>query len=252
MRSSHLLCTLTLALSLLPAPGRAAAPARSKLLLNSTGKTVVRKVILGNDMTVAVISRSGTAVVLDPMNMPPGVIPDVVAITHDHHVNKAYLEETKAAKQIVVQGGAWTVGDLRISGIPGAHADAPVKKDPPGMITYLFEVDGLRIAYFACDGQRKLEPDQAAALGRVDVALITAEMSGGSSSYRARDLMKELGARIVIPLSHHEGDPELNNDIMAELAGGKLETVNGELALAPGDLKGTGQRVVHVAPTLAP
>ena len=48
---------------LLVAPSaRADAPARSKLLANTKGKTVVRKVIQGNDMTVAVISRAGTAV----------------------------------------------------------------------------------------------------------------------------------------------------------------------------------------------
>lgn len=250
MRPSHTL--LALALSLAPIAGRSAAPARSKLLTNTTGKTVVRKIILGNDMTVAVISRSGTAVVLDPMNMPPGVVTDAVAITHEHHVNKAYLEEARAAKQLVVQAGTWTVGDLRISGIPGAHADAPVKKDPPGMVTYLIEADGLRIAYLSCNGQRKLEPDQAAALGKVDVALITAETGGGLSTARARDLMKELAARIVVPLSHHGGDFEYNNEVMAGLAGGKLETLDGELALSREDLNGAGQRVIHIAPTLTP
>ncbi len=252
MRLPHALLPLALAVALAPATTRSAAPVRSKLLANTTGKTVVRKVILGNDMTVAVISRSGASAVLDPMNMPPGVIPDVVAITHDHHVNKAYLEEAKDARQLVVQAGTWTVGDLRITGVPAAHADAPVKRDPPGMITYLFEVDGLRIAYFSCNGQRRLEPEQVAALGKLDVAMITAETGGGLSTARARDLMKELGARIVIPLSHHTGDVEFNNEVMAELAGGKLETVNGELALSRDDLKGTAQRVVHVAPTLAP
>ncbi len=252
MRLPHALLALGLALTVTPSSARSAAPARGKLLANTTGKTVIRKVILGNDMTVAVISRSGTAAVLDPMNMPPGVIPDVVAVTHDHHVNRAYLDEAKAARQLVVQAGTWTVGDLRITGIPGAHADAPVKRDPPGMITYLFEVNGLRIAYFSCNGQRKLEPEQAAALGKVDVALITAEMGGGLSTTRARDLMKDLGARIVVPLSHHTGDMEFNNEEMAELAGGKLETVNGELVLSRDELKAPGQRVVHIAPTLAP
>jgi L-ascorbate metabolism protein UlaG (beta-lactamase superfamily) len=235
-----------------PAAARAASPARSKLLSNTTGKTVIRKVIQNNDMTVAVISRSGTAAVCDPMNMPPGLIPDVVAITHGHHVNKAYLAEVQAARPLVVQTGTWTVGDLRVTGIAGAHAPAPVKKNPAEMVTYLFEADGLRIAYFSCNGQQQLEPEQVAALGKVDVALITVENGSGLSSAHARDLMKQLGARIVVPLSHHEGDVEYNMDIMAELAGGKLETVNGELALDRADLRDQGQRVIHILPSLAP
>jgi L-ascorbate metabolism protein UlaG (beta-lactamase superfamily) len=242
---------LALTLCLAPAAG-SAAPARSKLLANATGKTVIRKVIQGNDLTVAIISKSGTAAVCDPANMPPGVIPDVVTVSHDHHLNKAYMDEARTAKQLVWQTGTWTVGDMRIAGIAGAHSDSPVQKDPPLFVIYVFDVDGLRIANFVCEGQTKLEPDQVTALGKVDVALITLERGGGLSPGHARDLMKQLGARVVIPLSHHQGDMEYNMETLAELAGGKLDTVNGELALSREDLKGAGQRVVHIAPTLAP
>ncbi len=43
MRSSHVLLTLALSLSLAPAAGRADGPGRSRLLANTTGKTVIRK-----------------------------------------------------------------------------------------------------------------------------------------------------------------------------------------------------------------
>ena len=55
MRLPHALCTLALALSLASSAARADPPARSRLLLNTTGKTVVRKVVLGNDETIAVV-----------------------------------------------------------------------------------------------------------------------------------------------------------------------------------------------------
>jgi hypothetical protein len=89
MRLPRALSTLALALLLAPAVLRADPPSRSKLLLNATVKTVIRKVVLGNDETIAVISRSGTAAVNDPIHMPAGVIPDFVAVTHDHHLDKA-------------------------------------------------------------------------------------------------------------------------------------------------------------------
>jgi L-ascorbate metabolism protein UlaG (beta-lactamase superfamily) len=150
------------------------------------------------------------------------------------------------------QPGTWTVGDLHITAVAGAHTTAPVNEDRPAIVTYVYDVDGLRIAFFACNGQQQLEPVQAAALGRVDVALITVENGYGLSTAHARELMKQLGARIVVPLSHHAGDMEYNNELMAELAGGKLETVNGELALTRDDLPASGQRVIHIAPTLTP
>lgn len=117
-------------------------------------------------------------------------------------------------------------------------------------------MDGLRIAYLSCNGQRQLDPSQLAALGQVDVALISFENgSGGSAVHgaeRARDLMQQLVARIVVPLGHHYAEMEFTNHIVAEVAGGKVETVDRELALGGSDLKGAGQRVVHIAPTLAP
>lgn len=251
MRLIHPLLSLGLAAALASAVPTAAAPARSKLLANTTGKTVLRKVIFNNDLSMAVVSRSGTAVVCDPQNMPPGVIPDAITVSHRHHLNATYMQEAAAARAFVQQLGTWTVGDIRITGIPGAHSNSRPNPTAPDIVIYLFEVDGLRVAYFACDAQQDLEPAQQAALGKVDVALITAENGQGLSTARARGLMKQLGARVVVPLSHHVGDVDYNNEVMAELAGGKLETVDGELALSPAEL-GAGPRVVHVVPTSKP
>jgi hypothetical protein len=252
MRSSRAVLALAVVLPLLSAAHAVAAPARSKLLLNTTGKTVIRKVVLGNDETIAVISRSGTAAVNDPYGMPAGLIPDFVAVTHDHHLDKAYAEQTKGVKSNMQQPGSWTVGDLAITAVAGSHSVAPVRKERPDIVTYLYEVDGLRIAFFACNGQQQLEPQQLAALGKVDVALITLENGAGLSTAHARDLMKQLAPRVIVPLSHHAGDMEYNMDLMAELVGGKYDTVEGELALDPADLKGKPLRMIHILPTLAP
>jgi L-ascorbate metabolism protein UlaG (beta-lactamase superfamily) len=162
------------------------------------------------------------------------------------------MQEAANARAFVQEVGTWKVGDVRITGIPGSHSDAKANPAAPDIVTYVFEVDGLRIAYFSCDGRRALGPEERAALGTIDVALVTAENYAGLSTARARELMRQLGARVVVPLSHHIGDLEYNNELMAELAGGKLETANGELALSPADLAGAGQRVVHILPTLKP
>ncbi len=189
MRPSHALSTLALALLLSPARGTAAPPARSKLLQNATGTTVIRKVVLGNDETIAVVSRSGTAAINDPINVPGDVVPDFVAVTHDHHLDKAYAEATRGVPSGMQRPGSWTVGDLRITAVAGAHTTAPVNHEKPAIFTYVYDVDGLRIAFFACNGQQQLEPDQAAALGRIDVALITVAL--------ARDDLKDPGPRVI-------------------------------------------------------
>src|SRR5512140_909044 len=203
MRTS--LALLLLSLSFAPAAGLADGAA-SKLLANGTGKTVIRKIVLGNDITVAVLSRSGTAVVADPWRMPPGVVPDAITVTYGPHLDKAYLEAARAAKALVVQTGSWKVKDFQITGVAAGHSKKPIDPSAPEVVIYVYEVDGLRIADLSCIVQPKLEPEQLKALGPIDVALITGEAEDQAFPSKAArdsgDLVKQLGARIVIPLSH--------------------------------------------------
>ncbi len=242
-----------IALMILPSITSAQAAVPSRLLANDTGKTVLRKVSLGNDIAVAVISSAGTAIIADPVHMPAKIVPEIITITHGHHVNKAYLEEAKSAKIMVQETGSVAVKDIKVKGVAASHSTAPVKYEAPTHVSYLYELDGLRIAYLACNGQERLEPEQVKAFGKVDVVLITMQNEVGVLSIEAaREIIRQLGARVIVPLSHNTGDTEYHLEQMAELVGTKLEMVQGQLALDRKSLASTAPRLIHIAATLAP
>lgn len=233
-----------LALAVLSSPALA-APAAS-VLANDTGKTVIRRLAPGNDTSMVIVSSQGTSVFLDPRNTR--LVPDAVAVTHDHHVDRAYLEAAKAARALVATPGTLTVKDVTITGVAGSHGPVPVKA-PPDYVILLVEVDGLRIAYLPCTAQKQLTPGQRAALGRVDVAMITAENeTGGRTAKSFYALGKSLEPKIVLTLTHHVTDYELALDDIAD-AGGKVETRPDPLVLDAAALKDAEERVINLLAT---
>lgn len=242
------LAALALAVAAVLAAPAVAAPGGS-VLANDTGKTVIRRLALGNDTSMVIVSSKGTTVFLDPRNTK--LVPDAVAVTHDHHVDKAYLEAAKAAKALVASLGTLTVKDVTITGIAGSHGQVPVKS-PPDYVIMLVEVDGLRIAYLPCTAQKAFTPEQVTALGRVDVAMITAENeTGGRSAKNFYALGKSLHPRIILTLTHHVTDYEMALDDIAD-AGGKVETRPDPLIVDAASLKGGQEQVVNLLATAAP
>jgi hypothetical protein len=226
-------------------PPRLAAP-RDPSLANGTGKTIVRKLAAGNDISMVVISRAGTALFLDPRSTR--VVPDVVAVTHDHHLDKEYVTLAREAKVIVQQPGVTTVKDVKVTGIAASHTERPVKS-PPEYVLYLVEVDGLRIAFFPCMGQVAFTPEQLAALGKVDVAMIGVDANvNGRGAKRAYSLARTIQPKIVIPLSHHYTDYEMALDDITD-AGGKVQTVKDPLLLDAASLRGPERVLNLVAPS---
>lgn len=236
-----------LALAALAAPALAAPG--TPVLANTTGKTIVRRLALGNDNSMVIVSSKGTSVFLDPRNTK--LVPDAIAVTHDHHVDKAYLEAAKAAKALVATPGTLKVKDVTITAIAASHGPVPTKS-PPDYVVLLVEVDGLRIAYLPCNAQKAFTPEQRAALGRVDVAMITAENeTGGRTAKSFYALGKSLEPKVVLTLTHHVTDYELALEDIAD-AGGKVETLPDPLVLDAASLKGGQERVVNLLATAAP
>jgi L-ascorbate metabolism protein UlaG (beta-lactamase superfamily) len=239
-----------LALAVLAAPaGAALAAPGSSPLVNDTGKTIIRRLAPGNDMSTVIVSSKGTTLFLDPRSTK--LVPDAVAVTHGHHLDKAYLEVAKAAKSLVMTPGTIVVKDVKVTGIPASHGPYPVKS-PPDFVIMLVEVDGLRIAFVACSAQKVFSPEQRAALGKVDVVMVTAENeSGGRTAKNAYALAKSLSPRIILPLTHHVTDYELALDDISD-AGGKVETQNDPLVLDAASLQGKPERVINLLATAAP
>jgi L-ascorbate metabolism protein UlaG (beta-lactamase superfamily) len=224
------------------------------ILQNTSGKTVLRKVSQSNDLTILVVSRAGTSVLLDPRS--GDLAADLIAVTHEHQVEEHVVvkpkwrsyEVVKGLSHVVTAPGPAGAKDVRLTGIAASHYPGPVKV-PPDYVIYLLEVDGLRLAYFPCLVQEHFTPEQRALLGTVDVALISAEDDrDGRRAAMSYRLALELEPRVVIPLTHHDGDLEGALAAIEEL-GGEVERRPDPLVLDQAALGSAHARVVDLLAT---
>lgn len=208
------------------------------------GRTMIRKISRGNDVSTLLVSKGGTVVALDPTDLVNGFQADLALVTHKLHADPRTLGKS-TVPAIVHRLESRSLGDVQVTAIAASHKGGPVDPATPDHVIYRIETDGLVIALFACLGQESFTPGQLQALGEVDVALITADRGGFELQdlvEKSFELMKQLQPRIVVPLSHH-ADDEGALERLAEL--GKLQTVP-ELAVSRKDLGGGPVRVVNI------
>ncbi len=241
------LAALTLALT---ATGTALAAPTSPVLANATGKPIVRRLALGTDMSMVVVSSQGTTVFLDPRSTT--LVPDLAAVTHDHHVDKPFLEAARGGKLLVAAPGTIEAKGVKVTGIPASHGPYPVKS-PPDYVIMLVEVDGVRVAYLPCTNQKDFTAEQRAALGKVDVLLLSAENETGGRNVAAFfALAKQVQPKILLTLTHHVTDYETALEDLGDAAGAPVETLKDPLVLDAAAL-GTGKlRIVNLLATAPP
>lgn len=216
---------------------------------NDTGKTMIRKISVGkiNGISSLIISKAGTVIACDPMVMPKGVIPDIALVTHDHHVDQEYLDKCVNAKISIQKAESFTAKDVKVTGIAASHTVAAFIPTSPSLVIYVMEVDGLRIAFFACCGQEKFTNDQIKALGQIDIAMITNDNDAGWISVElASGLMKQLKPKMVIALTHNKTKYDTAVEQMCKILKGKLVTVDSVLGVSKEDLTGDQIQVVKM------
>jgi hypothetical protein len=228
-------------LSLLATPLRAPAAQGT-----AAGAPVLRLVQRGNDIALLLVSRAGTRIALDPFDVVNPLEADLAVFTHDTHADLRTLPNVHAPRLVHVVETR-TVKDVKVIGIAASHKGGPVDPARPDHVIYRVEVDGFVVALFGCLGQDRLTPEQLAALGPVDVAIVTAD-DGGFERLRMIDgalaKMEQLRPRAVVPTSHHADDEEAL-PTLSRL--GKVET-RPELALRREELAPGTTRIVKLAP----
>lgn len=231
-----------LAASALSGAPAAAAPAVAGA---SSGKTVLRKIARGNDISTLLVSRTGTQVALDPMDLVDGLQADLGLITHKLHADPQHVVGRTQVPLIVHQLRSTSVGEVRVTAIAASHKGGAVDAAAPDHVIYRIDVDGLVVALLGCLGQKAFTPEQLQALDRVDVAVVTADRGGFEMQDMVETslaLMKQLRPRVVVPLTHHRDDEDAL-ERLAEL--GEVETVPA-LAVSKEDLADGPMRVVNV------
>lgn len=177
-------------------------------------------------------SPTGVRIAIDPFNSerwlgyvyPDEVTADAVLVTHPHYDHDAayYFPSAPAFRH----PGVFTIGDVRIEGHKGRHADPYGREFGQTNTVWILEAGGVRLAHFGDNGP----PDQALidAVGRVDVLLIP---SDGQDHILAQADIKALRAalspRLTIPMHY------------------RLDGFHGlPASLGPLDADGTGTRRV--------
>jgi L-ascorbate metabolism protein UlaG (beta-lactamase superfamily) len=174
------------------------------------------------------LTAGGRSVLIDPIQPNLGfplpamgtVACDLLLVTHEHGDHNGV--EVAAGSPFTVRSTAGTYDTPlgRVVAVNSEHDDVAGTKRGPNAIM-VFELGGVRVCHLGDLGQQALRPEQAAAIGQVD--LLIAPVGGGPTidGTQAKRLGQELGARWVVPCHYDTGGLSF------------LQPVDGFLALYP-------------------
>lgn len=187
------------------------------------------------NMAFKIVSPAGVEVFIDPwrnditgmypywyaMQMPK-VTTDIGLVTHAHFDHDA-IERLDAAMIFDRMAGTYQLGDVKITGIADKHVCETQGKIPYRALVkqlihedpcppnegmqwdnslYVIETGGLRILHWG-DNRQNPPPHVWDMIGKIDVAILAVSDDGHIlSQYWADQVMKKLGAKVVIP-SHY-------------------------------------------------
>lgn len=126
---------------------------------------------------------------------------DVLLITHEHADHNAAERVTGDPVTIRSTTGTFESPVGEVVGVASEHDDEAGTKRGPNTI-FRFTLDGLRICHLGDFGQPALRPEQARAIGEVDVLFVPAGSGPTIGGARAADLVRELSPRLVVPMHY--------------------------------------------------
>jgi L-ascorbate metabolism protein UlaG (beta-lactamase superfamily) len=178
---------------------------------------------------------------------------DVVVVTHEHFDHNGV--EAVAGEPEVVRSTAGKhsspVGEVLL--VASEHDSAAGTERGPNTIACL-TLDGLRICHLGDFGQPSLRPEQAEAVGEVDVLFMPAGGGPTIGGTEAAALVNELRPRLVVPMHYRTDavnflDPP---DQFLDALGARIERLDSSSVVAE-DVLGTREEpvVALLAPPVA-
>ena len=168
------------------------------------------------------LSADGTSVMIDPFGdmsaaaargiewgYPPieNVSAELVLVTHEHADHNAVDRVSGDPTVIRSTAGRFDSPVGQVVGVASEHDQAAGTERGPNTI-FVFELDGARVAHFGDFGQRALRPEQAEAIGSVDLLLLPVGGGPVIGAEAAAEIVERLKPRWVVPM--HYRTPRVN------------------------------------------
>ncbi len=163
------------------------------------------------------LSAGGTTVAIDPFGdmselassrgmqfdypLIEGVEAQLLLVTHEH-IDHNGVEAIGGDPAILRS----TAGKLEspigeVTAIASEHDESAGTERGPNTI-FVFELDGVRVAHFGDFGQRELRPEQAAAIGEVELLILPVGGGPTIGAEGAAAIIERLAPRWVVPMHY--------------------------------------------------
>jgi L-ascorbate metabolism protein UlaG (beta-lactamase superfamily) len=208
------------------------------------------------------LSLAGTTVAIDPFGdmsalagargmqfdypLIEGVEAQLLLVTHEHMDHNGV--EAIGGDPTILRS---TAGKLEspigeVVGIASEHDEAAGTERGPNTI-FVFELDDVRVAHFGDFGQSELRPEQAAAIGEVDLLILPVGGGPTIGAEGAAAIVERLSPRWVVPMHYRtprigfletadaflERHPDVHRLDGAVFDTGELPAADGPLVVVP-------------------
>jgi len=151
-----------------------------------------------------ITSEEGTRLITDPYTVGAGISysaikesADVVTVSHEHgdHNN---VSAVKGSPQVIKGSGAKTAAGIEFNGIATYHDESRGREKGANTV-FCFTVDGVRLCHLG-DLGHLLSPEQAAAVGAVDILFIPVGGFFTIDAATASQVCQQLKHKVIIPM----------------------------------------------------
>ena len=159
---------------------------------------------------------TGVTIITDPYKMDEDVPADIVTVSH-YHSDHSDFSRITGEYLLVDLVGNYDEKGIKITGVAGHHTKGDTSTTN---VIYVFDIDGIRLAQFASQGELPTE-EMFAQIGQVDILIIQilGWERGKLTVGEARRISQRLQAKIVIPAHTNAGQ----TDSLISSLGGKSE-----------------------------
>jgi L-ascorbate metabolism protein UlaG (beta-lactamase superfamily) len=184
----------------------------------------------GDNTSFKIETSQGLVIITDPCDMNEEVQPDIVTVSHSHD-DHADFSHLKGPFQLLNTVRDAEIKGVKITAIAGHH-----NKGDTGTtnIIYVFDLEGLRLAQFASQGEWPTE-EMFRQIGTVDILII--QIYGAIyqklSPSQAFDITKRMQAKLVIPA---HGDPKNTDFLINWIKGPNEKIASGQMIVSKEDL----------------